>query len=474
MNQAGQFETLSLHRQENGVIRVAIDVKNRSMNVLTPELHREIGQLADILAADEQAKGAVIHSGKKSFLAGGDLNRIVGYYVQNRSAEQAYLESRTFTESLRKLETCGKPIAVAINGSALGGGLELALACHYRVAADDDSIMLGLPEVSLGLLPGGGGTQRLPRLIGLKQAASLILESKRLNPEEALQLGIVDQLVAESEIIHEAEKWVLREGVSQQPWDKKGYKVPAGSGLNNMHIGRLFSLLTGKISARYCHNYPAPIAALRCLFNGTTVLSMDTALKIETREFSALTRDPVARNIIRTLFINKGRTSRKDILSLPGAEQLQRQCEQAFHAQIQALVREGVNPALITNAAIAAGLSGDTLNLAEESPDSTNSTQTSISVESVKQRMLCSQSLAASVCWEQGLIDPVNADLISILAWDFPKYTGGVMSYIDTQGLNTFVSLCDQLSTETTAELHPSDWLRNKAQQDDLIFPSNT
>ncbi len=172
------YETLRYRLADSGVAYITIDVQERPVNVLTPELHLEIGKVAEQLAADESAVGAVLHSGKPSFMAGGDLSRIVNYYAMNRTAEEAYSQSRIFTESLRKLETCGKPVAAAINGNALGGGLELALACHYRVVLDDPGVLLGLPEVTLGLLPGGGGTQRLPRLIGLKQASSLILSGR--------------------------------------------------------------------------------------------------------------------------------------------------------------------------------------------------------------------------------------------------------------------------------------------------------
>jgi 3-hydroxyacyl-CoA dehydrogenase/enoyl-CoA hydratase/3-hydroxybutyryl-CoA epimerase len=266
-----QLQTLTYRRANNGVVFITIDVKDRPVNVLTPELHHEIGEVAEMLATDDKALGAVIHSGKASFMAGGDLNRIVRYYDMQRTAKEAYEQSRTYTESLRKLETCGKRVAVAINGTALGGGLELALACHYRVVADGPDIFLGLPEVSLGLLPGGGGTQRLPRLVGLKQAASLILTGKRLSPVEALQLGVVHGVAPHAELVSHAEQWVLQGGDAHQPWDRKGFRIPGGASLNDMNIGQLFQQLTASISAEYRHNYPAPIAALRCLFNGTTV-----------------------------------------------------------------------------------------------------------------------------------------------------------------------------------------------------------
>src|SRR5690606_14977145 len=124
---------------------------------------------------------------------------------------------------------CGKPVAVAINGTALGGGLELALACHYRVVADNPEILIGLPEVSLGLIPGGGGTQRLPRLIGLKQATDLIVWSKRLSPLDALKLGIVNEIAPQEELLQRAEQWVVNGGSAEQAWDKKGFRIPGGA-----------------------------------------------------------------------------------------------------------------------------------------------------------------------------------------------------------------------------------------------------
>ena len=185
MTNALSFDCLEYRLAESGVAFISIDVPDRPVNVLTPELHAAIGEVAMHLAGDEAARGAVIHSGKSSFMAGGDLNRIVRYYDMDRSPAEAYQQSRTYTESLRKLETCGKPVAVAVNGPALGGGLELMLACHYRILLDDPKVRLGLPEVTLGLLPGGGGTQRLPRLIGLEAAAGLILSKRRIDAKPA-------------------------------------------------------------------------------------------------------------------------------------------------------------------------------------------------------------------------------------------------------------------------------------------------
>lgn len=464
------FDCLDYRLADSGVAFITIDVPDRPVNVLTPELHAAIGEVAAHLAADEGAIGAVVHSGKSSFMAGGDLNRIVRYYDMNRSAAEAYEQSRTFTESLRKLETCGKPVAVAINGPALGGGLELALACHHRVVLDDPKVQLGLPEVTLGLLPGGGGTQRLPRLIGLERAADMILSGKRVDAREALELGIVDQVTSSEELLSAAEQWVLAAEEAQQPWDRRGFKVPGGAGLNDMRIGGLFQRLTARVSADYQHNYPAPIAALRCLFNGTTVRSMDEALRIETREFSALTRDPVARNMIRTLFIHRGKSSREEILSTEGARALNARCEEAYAREGLMLAESGVKIALINNAAFAAGLEPGPLEASGADAERFATNGSDADAHAIARRLLSAQALAAAECWEQGLVDPVQADLASVLGWGFPKYTGGVMSYIDTIGLSAFIAQCDELSAATGAQLAPSDWLRARAGESDRIY----
>ena len=471
LNSAGaaaksEFETLHYDVTDRGVAVVTIDVPGRNVNVLTPDLHREVGDVVAVLASDEDVVGIVFCSGKRGFIAGGDLKRIVRYYEMKRSAADAYEQSRPFSRVLRRLETCGKPVAVAINGSALGGGLELALACHYRVVADDEEIKLGLPEVTLGLIPGAGGTQRLPRLIGLEKAVSMILDGALVGPDEALKFGMIDSVSDSDDLLDVAADWVLEQGTSTQPWDRKGFRIPGGSKLNDMNIGRLFQLQTAKAGARYRHNYPAPLAALRCLFNGSTVNSIDQGLRIESREFSALTRGPVARNIIRTLFINKrDRKFRKDDAdeSLAGA------CRRAYDEEGQRMLAQGLPPSLIRNAAWAAGMGDAPANLAE-AKNSPNPMNIDFDFESLQQRLLGIQSLAAAELWANKDLDPVVADLSSLLAWEFPSYTGGVLSHVDTMGLDSFVAMCDCFADEYGDHFRPSDNLKERADENQGVY----
>jgi 3-hydroxyacyl-CoA dehydrogenase/enoyl-CoA hydratase/3-hydroxybutyryl-CoA epimerase len=474
MTQPTQFGPLSYRVSDRGVAFITIDVKDRPVNVLTTGFHRAVGDVAEHLAADDEAVGAVVHSGKDSFLAGGDLKRIVRYYDMQRTPREAYEQSRTYTVSLRKLETCGKPVAVAINGTALGGGLELALACHYRVVIDDAKVLLGLPEVRLGLLPAGGGTQRLPRLIGLKAAADLILSGRAVHPQEALELGIIDAVADSGDLLGTAEAWVLESGVAAQPWDRKGFRIPGGSKLNDMNISRLFQLQTAKVSTEYRHNYPAPIAILRCLFNGTTVNSIDTALKIETREFAALTRDPVARNMIRTLFLNRGKQSREQIMSLQGAAEIKQRLRDAYLSQARQMAEAGLKTALIENAAWAAGMDKGPLSMLAEGAENFAANEGLADAHSLGQRLLGAQALAAAEIWHDDLADAATIDLVSTLGCGFPSYTGGAISHIDTLGPAAFVERCDTLSADAGTGLEPPKWLRAMAGSGDRFYPLAT
>ena len=299
------MKTIDYAVDQDGIALLTIDVKERSMNVLTPELQADLASAIETIVSDDAVKGAVITSGKSSFVAGADLMALVNAYEDGRSAADKYADARGFQQILRRLETCGKPVAAAINGTALGGGLEICLACHYRVAADAPKARLGLPEVQVGLLPGGGGTQRLPRLIGQQPALQLMTQGTHLSPAKALEQGLVHAVVAPEDCVPAARRWILESGDPVQPWDRKGFKVPGGAGL--MHPGSIQTLMVGAalVARETNHNYPAPIAIMSCVYEGT-VLPIDAGLDIESKYFVSLLMDPVARNMTRTLFINKG------------------------------------------------------------------------------------------------------------------------------------------------------------------------
>lgn len=299
------MKTIDFKIDTDGIAIVSIDVKDRSMNVITPEFLTDLSAAIDRIVTDTAVKGAVITSAKDSFMAGADLHGLVETFDERTDAEQVYQECREMQQALRRLETSGKPVAAAINGTALGGGLEICLACHYRVATDRAGSVMGLPEVQVGLLPGGGGTQRLPRLIGIEPALQLITQGKHVKPAEALELGFIHEVVAPGKEVKAARKWVLAGGDPEQPWDRKGFKVPGGAGLMNPGVIQTLMVGTALVQKMTHHNYPAPIAILSAVYEGT-VLPMDKALDVESRYFVSLLMNPVSRNMMRTLFVNKG------------------------------------------------------------------------------------------------------------------------------------------------------------------------
>ncbi|MET0380069.1 MAG: enoyl-CoA hydratase-related protein, partial [Spongiibacteraceae bacterium] len=299
------FRTLKYTLGDDGIAVVVIDVPNSNANVVSNDMAEDTKALIAQIKTDEKVRGVVITSAKKDFMAGGDLKAMVEDFNRDISAEEAYEIATSFSPLVRQLETCGKPIVAAINGPAMGGGLELALGCHYRVMSNDPKAILGLPEVTLGLMPGAGGTQRLPRLIGVRAALPLILQGTVLNAEKALTAGIVNEVVAPDQIVEAGKRWILNGGEGVQPWDKKGFQVPGGAGFADAALGDFYNLAATTVARETNRNLPAPLGALTAIAHGTAV-PMDAGLQIEAVEFAKLIRSPVAVNMVRTLFVSKG------------------------------------------------------------------------------------------------------------------------------------------------------------------------
>ncbi|MEJ6068656.1 enoyl-CoA hydratase-related protein, partial [Psychrobacter sp. 16-Bac2893] len=227
---------------DNGIITVTIDQADRKMNVIGDGFNDAFATLTDAFVNDQEAKGLILTSGKSSFVVGADIDQLAT--IEN--AEQAFNLVEDLKASLRTLETSGKPVVAAITGTALGGGLELALACHYRIAIDSpktsSKTKLGLPEVKLGLLPGGGGTQRLPRLVGIQKALELMTQGKALSPQQAVDIGLIDDVAHDNdELISKAKAWINENPKAQQPWDKKGFRIPGGDS-NHPKVVQVFSV----------------------------------------------------------------------------------------------------------------------------------------------------------------------------------------------------------------------------------------
>jgi 3-hydroxyacyl-CoA dehydrogenase / enoyl-CoA hydratase / 3-hydroxybutyryl-CoA epimerase len=293
---------------EGGVATISLEAPNADVNTVSPPWIEELISVFQYLKTDEKIKGIIVTSAKAGFMAGADLNFVIET-ASGMSLEQAFKFSQRATFLHRLIETCGKPVVAAMPGFALGGGYELALACTYRILADDPRALVGLPEVNVGLLPGSGGTQRLPRMIGVVKATEVLLEGKSYPPAEALALGLIDLIVPQNQVVAAARTWLFSNPVPIRPWDVKGFKIAESDGLLKQSTAGFFTLATAKLLARYGNNYPAPISILTCIFEGVQV-PIDKGLLIESRHFAKLVTGSVARNIIRTTFINKGRAEK--------------------------------------------------------------------------------------------------------------------------------------------------------------------
>ncbi len=300
---------IHLDNDADHVALITLNVAGRSVNVFTPEFTRELQHVVDEVTSRTDIVGAVFTSGKASgFMAGADLLDFVNVHDRGLSSREAAALVAPAAAALRKLEICGKPVAAAINGLALGGGFELCLACHHRVLVDDSRAVVGLPEVTVGLLPAGGGTQRLPRLIGIANALPLLLSGRHVPGAEALKLGMVDALVPLADLIATARRWVIAQSANpryQQAWDRKGFLVPGGAGAMAPHASESFGLGMARIRRDTQDNEPAPAAILASVYEGT-LLPIDRGLAIESGYFGQLLAGPVARNLMRTMFINTG------------------------------------------------------------------------------------------------------------------------------------------------------------------------
>jgi len=303
-------ETIKFDLDADGIALLTIDVPGQTMNVITPQLSADLATLVAKIASDDAIKGAVITSGKATgFMAGADLKGMSETMSAKPSAGQSkaaqvFETAFSLNALLRKMETCGKPFAAAMNGLALGGGLELCLACHYRVALDNPKVVFGLPEVLVGLLPGGGGTQRLPRLMGVQAALMYIVQGKNMSPTEAKAMGVVNELGTAEDLVAKAKTWVKANPKATQPWDVKGFKFPGGSGQFNPGFVQTFIGGNAMVMKETLGNMNAPKAILSCVYEGSQ-LPMDKAIRVESKYFTKLLLDPQSHNMIRSLFVNK-------------------------------------------------------------------------------------------------------------------------------------------------------------------------
>jgi 3-hydroxyacyl-CoA dehydrogenase/enoyl-CoA hydratase/3-hydroxybutyryl-CoA epimerase len=298
---------------DDGIAVMTIAMSDFPVNVWNQRSIRAFAETLEDVLSRPGLRGIVLRSGRQTFLAGADLHAMMPLTDVGKNMALV----RDLCAALRRLETCGVPVVAAIDGSALGGGYELCLACHRRLAKADDAIRIGLPEARLGLIPGAGGTQRLPRLIGLRAALPVLVEGKTMKPQAALAAGLVDQLAAnDEELLAAATAWILATKEAAQPWDRDGAKIPGG-GVQSPAGYQTFMPAAALVREKTHGNHPAALAILRAVYEGLQV-PFDRGMPIEARLFARCLASPVATNTIRTMFfglneINKGASRPKDI-----------------------------------------------------------------------------------------------------------------------------------------------------------------
>ncbi|MHB2241470.1 3-hydroxyacyl-CoA dehydrogenase NAD-binding domain-containing protein [Pseudomonas monsensis] len=293
-------EAIRYEKAQDGIVVLTIDMPGQSANTMNAVYREAMAACVARLVADkDHLAGVIITSGKKTFFAGGDLNELIK--VGKPEAKAFYDMVLTLKGQLRTLETLGKPVVAAINGAALGGGWEICLACHHRVALDDASVQLGLPEVTLGLLPGGGGVVRMVRMLGIEKALPYLLEGKKVRPQQALQAGLIDELAADhDELLAKARAWIVAHPTAVQRWDVKGYQIPGGTP-SNPKVAQMLAIAPSILRTKTQGTLPAPEKILCAAVEGAQV-DFDTAHLIETRYFTELTTGQISKNLIGTFW----------------------------------------------------------------------------------------------------------------------------------------------------------------------------
>jgi 3-hydroxyacyl-CoA dehydrogenase/enoyl-CoA hydratase/3-hydroxybutyryl-CoA epimerase len=306
------YENFKLDVDADGIALVTWDMPGRSMNVINLAVIEELAAIVEQIAGDAAVKGAVVTAGKDTFCAGADLTlleslmRSFGETAKSQGEEPAvallFQESRKLSQLYRRIETCGKPFVAAINGTALGGGFELCLACHHRVAADNDKTRVGLPEVKIGLFPGAGGTQRIARIMAPGDALQLLLKGDQLRLSRAKAMKVVDAVVPAADMIKIAKDWAKANPKAKAPWDVDGFRLPGG--LVYSKAGMMTFTPANAIYRRETYdNYPAARAILQVVYEGLQ-LPFDRALTVESRYFAKILRSPEAAAMIRSLFVS--------------------------------------------------------------------------------------------------------------------------------------------------------------------------
>lgn len=309
------MSAIQYEKNADNIVILTLDSPNQSANTMNADFRVALEDIVSKLQADAEISGIIFRSAKKTFFAGGDLNELIQAEPDHATAFFNMIEE--MKAKLRYIETRGIPVVAALNGTALGGGWELALGCHHRIALNDAKAKFGLPEVTLGLLPGGGGVVRMVRLLGLQNAFPFLMEGKQFGVDKAKSLSLIhDTAENEQELLDKAIAWVKANPISQQPFDVKGYKIPGGDP-KTPAVAQMLAIAPAMLRDKTKGCYPAPEAIMAAAVEGAQV-DVDTALTIESRYFTYLATGQISKNMIGTFWhglnaIKSGASRPKDI-----------------------------------------------------------------------------------------------------------------------------------------------------------------
>ena len=293
------MSAIQYEKNADNIVILTLNSSGQSANTMNAEFRDSLDEVSQKLTAETELTGVIFRSAKKTFFAGGDLDELI--QVQPEHATDFFNMVEKLKANLRRIETLGVPVVAALNGTALGGGWELALGCHYRIAINDPKTQFGLPEVTLGLLPGGGGIVRMVRLLGLQNAFPFLMEGKPFGVEKAKSLGLVHETAAnEQELMDKVIAWIKAHPQSVQPFDVKGYKIPGGDP-KTPAVAQVLAIAPAMLQDKTKGCYPAPEAIMAAAVEGAQV-DVDTALRIESRYFTELTVGQISKNMIGTFW----------------------------------------------------------------------------------------------------------------------------------------------------------------------------
>ena len=293
------MNSIRYEKDADNIVHLVFDNPTESANLMNADFRASFAEAVAKLKAEADLAGVILRSAKSTFFAGADLKEM--FAAREQGAAAMWAVAQPLKEQMRALETLGKPVVAAIAGAALGGGWELCLCAQHRVALDNPKITLGLPEVTLGLLPGGGGIVRMVRLLGIEASLPFLLEGQQFNPAKGKELGLVHDLAATpEELLEKARAWIKANPAAQQPYDQKGYRIPGGTPASPA-LGPKLMIAPAMVREKTRGVMPAPEAILGCAVESTQV-DIDSAMRIETRWFISLVMGTVARNMINTFW----------------------------------------------------------------------------------------------------------------------------------------------------------------------------